>query len=184
MNLYLLILALLLAIASVVGAFNKNIPGPVLAFVAVLVAKWAGAFVDDKTLWLTLIVTILTVVSGYFLPNLAVRYIGGTKAGFRGAAVATISIILFSSLSVFSSSLSTIIFTIVAQKGTFALIMSIVALLGALEGELRTQFRNFGKACRDTIGSALAYITGSGAKILFAAYVIFYIVLDIIICID
>lgn len=184
MNLTILIIALLLAVASIIGTFNKNMPGPVLTFIAILVAKWAGAFVSNETLWLTLMITIILVLSGYFLPNLAVRYVGGTKAGFRGALFATMTVIIFSSLSVFSSSLSSIVFMIVSKKANFALVMLAVAFLGALEGEMRTQFRNKGKALRDAVGSSLAYVTGSGAKVLFASYVVFYIVLDLIICID
>lgn len=180
MSLFLLIIALLLALVSAIGAFNKYLPGPVLTFIAVLVSKWAGMSVDDRILWITLTITVLTVVSGYFLPGLAVRHIGGTKAGFRGAAIATIIVFICSVVFVSLKELSTISILILSDKLLFGSIMAGVALIGSFIGEL-VKFHHLEKIVQDSLGSALAYILGSGAKLLYSYYVILYIVLDIII---
>ena len=154
-DILLVILAFLLLIVGLAGSVVPVLPGPPLSYVGLLVLQWSGygGFSSDF-LWLWATITVVVTVVDYFLPVWMTRTFGGSRSATIGSMIG-----------------------IVAGMFLFPPVGLVVGpFLGALVGELINDRTNSAKALRVALGSFLAFIFGTGAKLIVSGIMIFYAV--------
>ncbi|MCL1927289.1 MAG: DUF456 domain-containing protein [Treponema sp.] len=174
MSTLLVILAFLFLLAGLLGSIVPVIPGPPLGFAGLLLLQWSGhggfssAFL---LLWAAIIIAV-TIID-YILPALMTKRFGGSRAAVIGSVLGLITGIIF-----------------FAPTG-----LLIGPFLGAFAGELinyHFQTRNseindtnnpadtissgYIKALKVAFGALLAFIVGTGIKLVIGALMIFYAV--------
>ncbi len=149
MDWILAIAAIILLILGVAGAVVPGLPGPILSFCGLVCAACMSTVeVAPSMLILWGLVTVALTVADYLLPAWMVQRFGGSRAGSIGATVGVVA-------------------------GLF--ILSPVGLLlgpfvGALLGELIHDSSDTGRAVRAGIGSFLAFVVGSGVKLVASVW--------------
>jgi uncharacterized protein YqgC (DUF456 family) len=157
MNIALVILSFVLHLAGLLGAVVPVLPGPPLSFIALLVMQWSGyGGFSPAFLWLWGGITLAVVVMDYFLPSLMAKRFGGSRAAATGSFVGLLAgIFIFPPWGII-----------------------IGPFLGAFIGELihdRANGADGGaKALKVALGSFLAFIVGSGAKLIASSMMLFY----------
>jgi len=147
------ILSFLLILGGVVGSVLPVIPGPPLAFAGLMLMHFLGVG-EFSTLFLVItgVVVLAVTIGDFILPSAMTKKFGGSKAAsvgsFLGLLVGTIFFPPFGMIA-----------------GSF---------LGALGGELLVARSEGVKAFRVAMGSLLAFILGTGAKLLVCGVVLFY----------
>ena len=143
MDIALSIAAFLFSITGIVGCIVPIIPGVALSYAGLLCASFCSySEISSATLWIWLAVTVAVSVIDYFLPGYFARLVGGTRAGSIGATVGMIA-------------------------GFFAGFFA-----GAVIGELIHDRSDSAKAFRSGFGSFLAFIAGTGLKLVAAIWMI------------
>ena len=151
MDIALSIAAFLFSITGIVGCIVPIIPGVALSYVGLLCASFCSySEISSATLWIWLAVTVAVSVIDYFLPGYFARLVGGTRAGSIGATVGMIA-------GFFAGGLVGVIL------GPF---------FGAVIGELIHDRSDSAKAFRSGFGSFLAFIAGTGLKLVAAIWMI------------
>jgi uncharacterized protein YqgC (DUF456 family) len=173
MEIVLTVAAFLFLLVGLVGSVVPALPGPPLSYVGLLLLQWSGrggfstAFL---VLWAG--ITIAVTVMDNFLPAWMTKRFGGSRMAVIGSVLGLIAGMLF-----------------------FAPIGILVGpFLGALAGELinsrvkrkeidstevETADGNSGgkfKALKVAFGAFLAFIVGTGAKLIIGAMMIYYAV--------
>jgi len=176
MEIVLIVLAFLLLIAGLSGSVVPAIPGPPLSYVGLLLLQWSGR--GNFSLVFMLIwagITVAVTVMDNLLPALMTKKFGGSRIAIAGSVLGLIIGMIF-----------------------FAPIGLLVGpFLGALAGELlynRIQMKriiknnnvngenvydNYDsnvKALKVALGAFLAFILGTGAKLIVGALMIYYAV--------
>lgn len=158
MDIVLSIAAILLSFLGIVGCIVPVLPGPFIGYAGLLCI--AGTDYSDLSGW-SLAVWLLAVagvsLADYFLPAWMTRRFGGSRAGAIGATVGVIAgFFLFPPVGI--------------VLGPFA---------GAVAGELIDDGRDTAKALRSGVGSFLAFIVGTGLKLLAAMGMFVHILSDV-----
>jgi len=155
MEIVLLILAFLLLIVGILGAFLPILPGPPLSFLGLVILKWSGyANFSPAFLWIWVFITIAVTVMDYFLPSIFARQFGGSRIAAIGSFLGLIVGIFF-----------------FPPWG-----MIIGPFFGAFVGELISNRADGKKAVKVALGAFLAFIVGSGAKMIASSIMLFYAV--------
>jgi len=154
MEITLIIVAVLCLIIGFAGCFLPVLPGPPLAFLALIPLKLTG--VRDNISWtwilifagLTLVVTILD----YIVPSLGAKKLGGTAAGVWGAAIGMIVGLFFMPLGII-----------------------LCPFLGAFIGELiaGTPYK---KSLKSAFGTFVGFMFGVGLKVILCIWISIYFV--------
>lgn len=157
MDIFLAIVAFVLAVAGIVGGIVPGLPGPLLSY-AGLACAWLASYSDLSTAamlaWLA--VTLVVTAADYVLPAWMTRRFGGSRAGAIGAtAGAFAGFFLFPPLGI--------------VLGPF---------MGAVLGELLHDKSDPGKALLVGIGSFLAFVVGTGIKLAASAGMLIHIAAD------
>jgi uncharacterized protein YqgC (DUF456 family) len=153
MKIALVILSFMLHIAGLLGAVIPVLPGPPLSFFALVVMQWSGygnfsyAFLS---LWA--VVTVAVTVMDYFLPSVMTKQFGGSRSAAVGSFVGLLAGIFF--------------------FPPWGIIIG--PFFGALAGELIHNRKNGAKAFKVALGAFLAFIVGSGAKLIASSLMLFY----------
>jgi len=160
MDLALIILGVLLIIIGLIGSFVPVIPGPITAWLALLIIYQTSFVSSDFTfLAITLSISIGVFILDYFIPIIGAKKLGGTKSGIIGATVGlVVGLIFLGPLGVF--------------MGTF---------LGAFIGELIQAPNDKRTALRAASGSLIGFLTGVFLKFsitLIFGYYFFKILLE------
>lgn len=143
MDIFLSIVAVLLALVGIVGCVVPVIPGVVLSYAALLCLRFTSfGEVSAAALLLWLLATVAVTAADYYLPAWMARRFGGSRAGMIGATVG-----MFAGVFVPFPGL---------LLGPFA---------GALAGELLHDGRDWRRALRVGVGSFLSFIVGTGLKL-------------------
>ncbi len=159
MDILLCTAALILALLGIVGAVLPILPGSILSFAALLCSYFSSySTIEQSTLWIFLVASIVISIFDYTLPIYFTKKFGGTKAGVNGATLGIIAGIF-----------------ILPPLG-----MILCPLLGAVIGELIHDSRDTTKALRVGVGSFLAFIFGSGAKLILGLWIIAIIIGDML----
>ena len=155
MDIALSIAAFLFSITGIVGCIVPIIPGVALSYAGLLCASFCSySEISSATLWIWLAVTVAVSVIDYFLPGYFARLAGGTRAGSIGATVGMIAGFF---AGFFAGGLVGVIL------GPF---------FGAVIGELIHDRSDSAKAFRSGFGSFLAFIAGTGLKLVAAIWMI------------
>ena len=153
MGITLLICAFVLFAAGISGAFLPILPGPPLSYAGLLLLQWSGyaGFSPAFLLSWACMAAVVTVMD-YFLPSLLTKWAGGSRAASFGAFLGLLAgIFIFPPWGMLA--------------GPF---------LGALAGELIHNRTNGRGAFKAAIGAFLAFIVGSGAKLIASSLMLFY----------
>lgn len=140
----------LLIIISIVGSVMPFIPGPPIAFAALLIYKLCPIGNNLSWWWIVFgaILTLLAIITEYLIPIVSTKKFGGSKYGAIGA---TLGIIL----------------------GFFIPFGFILGpFLGALLGELINDAVNYKKAFKASLGAFIGFFLGIGTNILVCGILI------------
>ena len=151
MDILLLILSIILLITGIVGSILPVLPGPPLAFAALIVLHFTKYAHFNTALLVTLgLITMIITVLDYFIPAWSTKKFGGSGYGSRGAIAGMIVGLLF---------------------GPIGLIIGpfIGAYLGELLGGQNSQF-----ALKSAIGSFIGFLLGTGLKLIFSLIILYY----------
>ncbi len=153
MNVALIIVGLILAIAGMIGCILPIIPGPFLSFCALILLSWVKNWqIFSQTFMIIMgILTALLIILDYFAPALGAKKFGASKLGLWGSVIGMIIGIFF-----------------IPPWG-----MIVGAFVGALVGELASG-KSGGKALRAGWGILIGNVLGIGLKLAFTAVVLFY----------
>ena len=159
METFIAILAIVLGLVGIVGSIAPGLPGPPLSWVGLLVLYLWGGGTDGggdpmtlRFLLLWLAVTVVVTIVDYIVPAYFTKLTGGSKAGGWGAIIG-----LFAGL-------------IVPPVG-----MIVGSLLGAFIAELVVAQKDTATSIKSALGAFLGFLFGTGAKLVAAGLMLFYI---------
>ena len=135
MEAVLIILAIILLFAGLLGCVLPAIPGPPLSYVALLLVQWAWKPFGTTTLIVFAVVTLVVTVLDYVIPVWGAKVFGATKQGIYGSIIGML-------------------------VGTFLTPVGMITglLAGAILGDMYA-----GKKLSDAIGSGLGTFLGTMA---------------------
>ncbi|HNS18555.1 MAG TPA: DUF456 domain-containing protein [Bacteroidales bacterium] len=149
-----IILGCILLIAGILGSFLPVLPGPPLAYVALLIQQFREEkpfTVNFLVIWA--LVTTVVILLDYYVPIWGTKKLGGTKAGMWGATIGMIIGIFF-------------LPPIGIILGPF---------IGAVLGEL-TKGIDFKIAMKAGFGSFLGFLAGVLMKTVISLIMGFYLI--------
>ena len=158
MDLTLLIFGVILGIIGILGAIIPVLPGTILSYIGFLCVYFVnGSSISTLQLVICGIVSVAVIVLDYILPGYFSKLFGGTKYGITGATIGTI-------------------------VGMFFGIVGIIIgpFIGAFIGEMIGKQINPEQALKVSIGATLAFIAGTGIKLIAGAYMLVYIIKEFI----
>lgn len=142
------ILAIICTLVGVVGCVAPVLPGVPICYVGMLLCYWAGAPFTTSQLVLWAVVAVAVTLLDNFLPAVMTNKFGGSKAATRGSMIGII-------VGFFAGPLGLIL-------GPF---------FGALIGELTHNGSDSARAFKVAFGSFVAFICGTGIKLIAAIYI-------------
>ena len=153
MELLLVIIAFVLLVAGLLGAVLPVLPGPPLSFFGLLLLRWSD-FAEFTFVFLLVwaIIAAAVTIMDYFLPSLLAKQFGGSRAAVIGSFLGLLAGIFF--------------------FPPWGLVFG--SFIGAFVGELIHSNVNGAKAFKVALGAFLAFIVGSGAKLLVSFMMLFY----------
>lgn len=152
MDTLLLIIALLLVLAGLLGSFLPVLPGPPLAFGGLALLKFSETMQpSDEQLGMHLVAAAGITLLDYYVPVWGTKRFGGSKAGTRGAMIGLV-------IGLFMGPLGIIV-------GPF---------VGALLAEMVVG-RPGPEALRAATGAFLGFLAGVLMKVAYAIVVLFHI---------
>jgi uncharacterized protein YqgC (DUF456 family) len=159
LDVVIIVIGLILAIAGMIGCILPIIPGPILSFGALILLSWTKNWQAFSQTFLIIMgsLTALLMILDYIAPALGAKKYGASKKGMWGAAIGMIIGIFF-----------------LPPWG-----MIVGAFVGALVGELMTG-KSGRKAVRAGWGILIGSVLGTGLKLAFTAVVLFYYIKEMI----
>lgn len=149
-------IGIILLVIGLVSCVLPPLPGPPIAYLALLLAYFELNATNDLPLWLLIlyavIILLITIIDN-FIPVWSTQKFGGTKAGIRGCFIGILVGILL------------------APFGGFSII--ICPFLGAMTGEL-IDGQEFTVAIKSGIGSFVGFLLTSGLKIILVLMICFH----------
>ena len=153
------IIALVLAIAGIIGSIVPAIPGPPLGWLAMLCvflcnggnASGEGMTLACLQVWLA--ITIVITVLDYIVPAYMTKATGGHRAASRGAAIGLV-------IGIFLTPVG----------------MILGSLVGAFIGEYAFADSGTWASFKATIGAFLGFIAGTFMKLVVSAVMAWYVV--------
>ena len=155
MEFLLVIIAFILLGAGILGAIIPMLPGPPLSYAGLLLLQWSGyGRFSPVFLFIWAGITVIVTVVDYFLPPLITKQFGGSRAASIGSILGLLAGLFF-----------------FAPWGMIA-----GPFLGAYIGELIHNGSNGAAAFKVAFGAFLAFIIGSGARLIVSSIMLFYAV--------
>lgn len=150
-DIFLIIAGIILLLVAFAGCFLPVLPGPPLAFGALILLHFTTITdVPYEVLWTMAGLALIATILDYIVPVWGTRKFGGSKAGERGSIAGVI-------VGLFLGPLGIII-------GPF---------FGALAGELLSGTPG-DRAFRSAIGSFIGFLLGVGLKLMVTMVIAFY----------
>ena len=169
MNTLLIILAVVCALTGIVGAIVPVLPGPPIAWLAVLLLSFTPCSNDLTATFLivTAALAVIITILDYLVPAWGTKRFGGTKAGTKGSTIGLLVAVFV--LPVLGLTL-----------GPFGLTSLLLGpFVGAYIGEV-TQNTPSQQALRSAFGSFIGFLTGTFIKLVYAIVITVYVTNDII----
>ncbi len=156
MDTFLTIAALLLTLIGLAGCILPGLPGTVLSYAALLCCYGCSwSLITPRLLWIWAAVSLVVMLLDYLLPGYMTKLFGGSRASAIGATVGLFAGLLFTPIGMI--------------MGSF---------LGAVIGEMIHDNTSTSRALKAGIGSFLAFITGTGLKLLTSLWMMYYVLRD------
>lgn len=149
-------IGIILLVIGLVSCVLPPLPGPPIAYSALLLAYFALDKTNDLPFWILVVYGVLLVIItivDYLLPVWSTKKFGGTKAGVRGCFIGILIGILLSPF------------------GGFSIILC--PFLGAIVGEL-IDGQNLETAVKSGIGSFIGFLLTSGLKIILVLMICYH----------
>ncbi|MBO7300275.1 MAG: DUF456 domain-containing protein [Tidjanibacter sp.] len=141
------ILAIVCTVIGVLGCVVPILPGVPICYLGLLLCHWAGATLTTSQLIIWAVVAVAVTLLDNFLPAVMTNKFGGSKAATRGSLIGII-------VGFFA--------------GPAGLILG--PFFGALIGELTNNGSDSARAFKVAFGSFVAFIFGTGLKLVAAIY--------------
>lgn len=154
----LITIGIILLVVGLVSCVLPPLPGPPIAYIALLIGHFALKEYVDLPSWLLIVyavITIIVLIIDNFIPIWGTKKFGGTKAGIRGSFIGLL------------------IGVILSPFGGFSIL--VCPFLGAMIGELIAG-QNFNVAIKSGIGSFIGFLLTSGIKIILVVMMCFHFV--------
>lgn len=151
----LIIIAIILAVAGIVGGLIPVVPGPPLSWVALLLVYFsdkADGQISTSALLIWLLVVIIVTVLDYILPAVLSKATGGHKGATRGATLGLIAGMLFTPVG-----------------------MILGSFLGAFLGEFFSEGQDFFSSLKAAAGTFIAFILTTGLKVICSSILLWQI---------
>ena len=155
----LIVFAVLLAVAGIIGSIVPGIPGPPLSWIGMLLVYFAdksGGAADPMSTTVLLVwlaITVIVSVLDYIIPSGMTRLAGGHKAASTGAIIGLFAGMFFTPIGVVAG-----------------------ALIGAFLGELMVNDKGVWAAFKAGAGAFLGFILGTGLKLVCSGVMAWLIV--------
>lgn len=156
MEIFLTIIAILLAVAGLAGCILPGLPGPPLNYVALLILQWQYHLFTIPFLIGWGVVTVLMVVLDYYAPVWISRKLGATKAGITGSWIGLLAGIIFTPIGMVAGMIA-----------------------GAVIGDLIAGKQLY-EALRSGLGNAAGTLLSTGLKLIVSMVLTFYLVKELI----
>lgn len=162
MNTLLIILAILLALVGLLGSVVPGLAGPPFSWIALLIIHLSNT-ADFSTSFLvaTAAAAAIITVLDYIVPSWSTKRHGGSKAGVWGCNIGLVVSIV--GLPFGPTGLLGVVFW---------------PFVGALVGELLSG-KQSRKALSAAWGAFLGFLTGTGLKLAYAFFAIFFVVKEL-----
>lgn len=157
-DVFILSLAVVVAVVAIIGCVVPALPGPVLAYGALWLAEWSSVVDFSNEFMLVMAgVTAVVFAADYFLPSLITRKFGGTKYAAWGSIIGMFI-------------------------GMFIPVVGLILglLVGAFVGELIFAKRSGVDSLIATIGAFLGFLVGSGLKLFLCFYILYEIIAELV----
>jgi uncharacterized protein YqgC (DUF456 family) len=152
MDMLLLLLGGVFVFIGFLGCILPILPGLPIAWLGLLLTHFTHfAQFSTKFLVITAVITLIVSVLDYFLPAWFTQKFGGTKAGKWGAMIGTFAGIFLGPMGIFLG-----------------------PLVGALLGEMIVDPNNVTKAIRVAMGTFVAFLLGTGLKLIWCVCIIWW----------
>ena len=169
MDILWIILAFVLAFIGLAGALIPGLPGPPIAFLALVLINFTEKTAYDSRFFiLTGILAVVITLLDYYIPIYGTKKLGGSKAGVWGSTIGLlVSLILFPILGI--------------VIGPFGLLGIIAApFFGAYLGE-KWAGKADEHAWKSAIGSFLGFLAGTFIKLIYAIAVFYFLIQTLVI---
>ena len=148
----LVISAFMFLLAGLIGAIVPGLPGPPLSYAGLLLLHWSGyGGLTSGFLWLWAAITVVVIIGDYFLPVLMTQRFGGSRLATAGSILGLLIGLFF-----------------FPPAG-----LVIGPFLGALAGEFIHNRNDSARPFKVALGTFLAFIFSTGAKLIISAVMIF-----------
>ncbi len=162
MDIIILIIAIILAIAGFVGSVAPGLPGPPLSWAALLLLSFHPSVTFSTTMIVAMaVVAGLITALDYVIPSLSTKKFGGSKAGVWGCNIGLVV---------------SIIGLPFGPQGLLGVI--VWPFLGALTGELIVS-KDLKVSLKSATGAFVGFLCGSGLKLIYAAVVAFIMIMQL-----
>jgi uncharacterized protein YqgC (DUF456 family) len=164
MDIIWIILAFVLAFIGLTGALIPGLPGPPIAFLALVLINFTEKTAYDNRFFIITGLLALTItLFDYYVPIYGTKKLGGSRAGVWGSTIGLlVSLILFPILGI--------------VIGPFGLLGIIAApFFGAYLGE-KWAGKADKHAWKSAIGSFLGFLAGTFIKLIYGVTIIYFLV--------
>ena len=159
MDVVIVVIGFILALAGIIGCILPIIPGPIFSFLALILLSWAKNWhVFSPTFFIVMgSITALLMILDYIAPALGAKKYGASKPGIWGSAIGMIIGIFF-----------------IPPWGII-----VGAFVGALIGELLAG-KSGKKALRAGWGILIGNVLAVGLKLAFTTIALFYYIKEML----
>lgn len=164
MDVVLIILAAIILLLGIIGCILPIIPGPPLAFLALIIANFTHyASFTANQLWILGLVALVVQILDYIVPVWGTKKFGGSKAGVWGSTIGLIiGVLILPFLGI-----------VIGPFGIIGILAG--PFFGALVGELYTG-KNSDIAFKAAIGSFIGFLTGTLMKLITSGIMLYYLI--------
>ena len=185
MNIFLIVLAFLFLLVGLVGSVVPALPGPPLSFIGLLLLQWSGhGNFSPAFLWVWAAITVAVTIIDNILPAWMTKKFGGSRAAVIGSVLGLIAGMFFFApigllvgpfLGAFAGELINIHIQVKRKKinTTEADSNDVDSTSVSNAGDNKT---GYAKAFKAALGAFLAFIVGTGAKLIVGALMIYFAV--------
>ena len=174
MNILLAILAFLLLLAGIVGSIAPVIPGPPLGYIGLLVLHWSG-YVNFSSGFLIIwaVIAVAVTVMDFILPAWMTKWFGGSRAAVIGSTLGLIAgIFFFAPIGLLVGPfVGALVGELINNQRVQAKRRELAESDSAVEPAVNT---SNAKALLAALGAFLAFILGTGAKLIAGAMMMYY----------
>lgn len=159
MDVTIIVIGLILALAGIIGCILPIIPGPIFSFLALILLSWAKNWQVFSQTFLIVMgsLTALLMILDYIAPALGAKKYGASKPGLWGSAIGMV-------IGIF----------LIPPWGII-----LGAFVGALVGELLAG-KSGEKALRAGWGILIGNVLGIGLKLAFTTVALFYYIKEML----